>query len=46
MSISRILIDLCVIWQKMKIKNIFADIVYNVLVAEKPCKYIKKFAWR
>ena len=32
MSISRILIDLCAIRQKVRIKNTFADIVYNSVV--------------
>ena len=31
MSVSKILTDLCVIRQKIRIKNTFADIVYNVL---------------
>ena len=31
MCISKILIDLCAIKQKIKIKNIFANVVYNVL---------------
>ena len=35
MSILRILIDLCVTKQKIKIKKNFADIVYNVLVVKK-----------
>ena len=43
MSISKILIDLCAISQKIRIKNTFADIVYNVLVVKKSCKNIKKF---
>ena len=34
MSISKILIDLCAIRPKIKIKNTFADIVYNVLVVK------------
>ena len=33
--ISKILTDLCVIKQKIKIKNIFASVVYNVLVVKK-----------
>ena len=32
MSISKILTNLCVIRQKIRIKNTFADIAYNVLV--------------
>ena len=32
MSISKILTDLCSIKQNVKVKNTFADIVYNVLV--------------
>ena len=35
MSISRILTNLCAIRQKLRIKNIFADIVYNSLVVKK-----------
>ena len=36
MCISKILTDLCVIKQKKtKIKNIFANVVYNVLVVKK-----------
>ena len=31
MSVSKILTDLCVIRQKIRIKNTFSDIVYNVL---------------
>ena len=34
MSISKVLTDLCVIRQKIKIKNTFADVVYNVLVVK------------
>ena len=41
MSISKILTDLFAIKQKIKIKNIFASIVYNVLVVGKSCKNIK-----
>ena len=36
--ISQILVDLCAIRQKIKIKNFFEDIVYNVLAA----KYLKR----
>ena len=43
MSMSGILIDLCVTRKKIGIKNTFADIVYNALVDKKSCKYIKKF---
>ena len=32
--ISKILIDLCSIRENVKIKNTFADIVYNVLVVK------------
>ena len=32
MSISRILIDLCAIRQKIILKNTFADIIYNALI--------------
>ena len=35
MSISKILIDFCDIKQKVKIKNTFEDIVYNVLLIKK-----------
>ena len=31
MSVSKVLTDLCVIRQKIRIKNTFSDIVYNVL---------------
>ena len=41
MSISRILTDLCATRQKTRIKNTFADIVYNALVMKKSCKNIK-----
>ena len=34
MSISKILIDLCAIRQKIKIKNIFRNIVYNFLLVK------------
>ena len=34
MCISKILPDLCVIKQKIKIKNIFANAVYSVLVVK------------
>ena len=34
MSTSKILIDLCVIKKKLKIKNASVDIVYNVVVAK------------
>ena len=33
-SISKVLTNLCVIRQKIKIKNTFADVVYNVLVVK------------
>ena len=35
MYISKILIDLCSIRQKIRIKNTLADIAYNVLVVTK-----------
>ena len=35
MCISRILTDSYVIKQKIKIKNIFANVLYNVLVVKK-----------
>ena len=35
MCISKILTDLCVIIKKIKLKNIFANVIYNVLVAKK-----------
>ena len=35
MCISKILTDLCAIKRKIKIKNIFANIVYIVLVVKK-----------
>ena len=31
MSVSKVLTDLCVIRQKIRMKNTFSDIVYNVL---------------
>ena len=34
MSISKIFTDLCVIRQTSKLKNTFANIVYNVLVVK------------
>ena len=34
MCISKILTNLCLIRQKIKMKNAFADIVYNVLVVK------------
>ena len=37
MSISEILIDICAMRQKIRIKNTFADILYNVIVAKKSC---------
>ena len=44
MSILKILADLCVTRQKIRIKNTFADIVYKVLVVKKSCKNIKFFS--
>ena len=35
MCISKILTDMCVIKQKTKIKNIFENVVYSVLVVKK-----------
>ena len=35
MCISKILTDLCVIRQGVKTKNIFANVVYSVLVVDK-----------
>ena len=35
MCISKILTDLCAIKQKIKIKNMSVNVVYNVLVVEK-----------
>ena len=35
MCISKVLTDFCKIKQRIKIKNIFANIVYNVLVVNK-----------
>ena len=46
MSISKILTDSCAIRQKIRIKNTFADIGYNVLVVKKSYKNIKKFVWK
>ena len=34
MSISRILLNLCVKRQNLRIRNIFADILYNILVVK------------
>ena len=34
LSISKILTDLCVIRQSLRIKNSFANIVYNVLLVK------------
>ena len=34
MCISKILTDLCVIKQKTKLENIFAGVIYNVLVVK------------
>ena len=43
MATSRNLINLCAIRQKIRIKNTFAYIVYNFLVAKQSWKNIKKF---
>ena len=40
---TKVLAGLYAIRQKIRIKNTFADIVYNGLVVEKSCKNIKKF---
>ena len=44
MCMSKILTDLYAIKQKIKTKNIFANVVYNFLVVDKFCKNIKKIA--
>ena len=44
MCISKILTDLCAIKQKIKIKNIFANLAYNFLVVKNFCKNTKKIA--
>ena len=36
-SISNILTDLCVMKQKIIIKNTFVNVVFNVLVVKKSC---------
>ena len=41
MSIWKILIDFCLIGQKIKIKITFADIVYNIFVMKKSFKNLK-----
>ena len=43
MSISKILVDLCVIRQKIRIKNNFADVAYNALEVKTSYKNIKRF---
>ena len=43
MSISKILVDLCVTRQKIRIKNTFADVAYNALEVKKSYKNIKRF---
>ena len=40
MSLWKILTDLFVIRQKSRIKNTFADIVYNVFVVKKSKKFV------
>ena len=35
MCISKSLTDLCAIKQKIKIKNIFVNVVYNILIVKK-----------
>ena len=42
MHISKILIGLCAIRQKIRIKTTFADIVYSILIVKKSCKIMKK----
>ena len=42
MSMSKIITDLCAIRQSITIENIFANIVYNVLVVKKVWRNIKK----
>ena len=39
------LADLCLVKQKIRIKNIFSNIVYNVLVVKEFWWNIKKFVW-
>ena len=43
MSISRILMDLCAIRQKIRIKNSFYRYCLQCFSSEKSCKNIKKF---
>ena len=43
MWILKVLTDLCVIRQKLKIKNTSSDIVYNVLVVKKSWENMKSF---
>ena len=43
MSISKTLTNLCLTKQIAKIKNTFADNVYNVLAEKRSCKNIKHF---
>ena len=42
MYISKILIGLCAIRQKIRIKTTFADIVYSILIVKKSSKIMKK----
>ena len=42
MHISKILIGLCAIRQKIRIKTTFADIVYSILIVKKSSKIMKK----
>ena len=44
MCISNILTDLCTVKQKIKMKNIFANVVYSVLVVTTSCKNTKIIA--
>ena len=44
MCISKILTGFCVIKQKIKIKSIFTNVVYSVLVVRRFCKNTKKIA--
>ena len=45
MSISKILIELCAIRQKVKIKNVYADIVCSVLSLGRTSKGLFKDKW-
>ena len=45
MWVSKILTDLCFTKKEIKTKNIFARVVYSVLVVEKYWQNIKKIVW-